>query len=171
MKVLKWIVLKIPVSVESSNNFIESLFWFKFRTLVWLCTCLVHLKIWLTVLCSLNCSIKTSQWLSVWSFLSHIVTFSISDICTKLPASINQKIFIFPYHFFASMLQVTLEPGDVLFVPKKWWHYVESLETSISINTWIELVSVIIFLNGLEIIFLEFARKISKTFQQQSQGY
>lgn len=24
-------------------------------------------------------------------------------------------------------------------MPKKWWHYVESLETSISMNTWIEL--------------------------------
>ena len=35
---------------------------------------------------------------------------------------------------------VVLEPGDVLFVPRHWWHYVESLDTSISINTWIELV-------------------------------
>lgn len=41
---------------------------------------------------------------------------------------------------FCDNLKVILEPGDVLFVPKKWWHYVESLETSISINTWIELV-------------------------------
>lgn len=34
---------------------------------------------------------------------------------------------------------VTLEPGQVLYVPHHWWHYVESLETSISINSWIEL--------------------------------
>ena len=42
---------------------------------------------------------------------------------------------------FVFLWQVTLVPGDVLFVPKKWWHYVQSLDTSISINTWIELVS------------------------------
>ena len=42
---------------------------------------------------------------------------------------------------FVFLWQVTLDPGDVLFVPKKWWHYVQSLDTSISINTWIELVS------------------------------
>jgi lysine-specific demethylase 8 len=31
-------------------------------------------------------------------------------------------------------LSVVLEPGDALFIPKKWWHYVRSLETSISIS-------------------------------------
>lgn len=34
---------------------------------------------------------------------------------------------------------VILEAGQVLCVPPLWWHYVECLEPSISINTWIEL--------------------------------
>ncbi|KAK7012354.1 Cupin superfamily protein [Halocaridina rubra] len=34
---------------------------------------------------------------------------------------------------------VTLKPGDVLFVPKHWWHFVENLELSVSINTWLEI--------------------------------
>ncbi|XP_055847956.1 HSPB1-associated protein 1 homolog [Episyrphus balteatus] len=32
-----------------------------------------------------------------------------------------------------------LTEGDVLIVPRNWWHYVESLETSLSVNTWIPL--------------------------------
>lgn len=32
-----------------------------------------------------------------------------------------------------------LEPNDVLIVPRRWWHYVESLETSLSVNSWIPL--------------------------------
>lgn len=34
---------------------------------------------------------------------------------------------------------VILEPKDVLFIPKGWWHYVESLETSLSVNVWLPL--------------------------------
>lgn len=29
---------------------------------------------------------------------------------------------------------VVLEPGDVLFIPRGWWHYVKSLDFSISVN-------------------------------------
>ncbi|XP_014219081.1 HSPB1-associated protein 1 [Copidosoma floridanum] len=32
---------------------------------------------------------------------------------------------------------IILEPKDVLFVPKGWWHYVESLEVSMSVNVWL----------------------------------
>lgn len=40
------------------------------------------------------------------------------------------------------MCQVLLEAGDVLLVPKHWWHYVETMgpTPSVSINTWIPVV-------------------------------
>lgn len=34
---------------------------------------------------------------------------------------------------------VELVPGDVLFVPRHWWHHVRNQELSISINTWLEM--------------------------------
>lgn len=34
-----------------------------------------------------------------------------------------------------------LEPNDVLIVPKHWWHFVEALEISLSVNAWIPLSS------------------------------
>ncbi|XP_069838560.1 HSPB1-associated protein 1 isoform X2 [Dendropsophus ebraccatus] len=37
---------------------------------------------------------------------------------------------------------VTLHPGQVLVVPRRWWHYVESVdEVTVSINSWLELDS------------------------------
>lgn len=38
---------------------------------------------------------------------------------------------------------ITLEPGDVLFVPNGWWHYVESLDQiNVSVNIWKKLKTV-----------------------------
>ncbi len=38
---------------------------------------------------------------------------------------------------------ITLNEGDVLFVPRHWWHFVYThSESSISINTWLEMVSI-----------------------------
>ncbi|CAK8681144.1 unnamed protein product [Clavelina lepadiformis] len=31
---------------------------------------------------------------------------------------------------------VDLHPGDMLYVPQHWWHYVENMELSVSINAW-----------------------------------
>ena len=33
-------------------------------------------------------------------------------------------------------LECTLAAGDLLYIPKKWWHYIRTVETSISINCW-----------------------------------
>lgn len=40
------------------------------------------------------------------------------------------------------VVQVILEPGDLLYVPRHWWHYVESVgeEPTVSINTWVDQV-------------------------------
>ncbi|KAI4902583.1 hypothetical protein NFI96_033944 [Prochilodus magdalenae] len=35
---------------------------------------------------------------------------------------------------------VTLQPGQVLFVPRHWWHYVESVDpVTVSVNSWMEM--------------------------------
>lgn len=36
--------------------------------------------------------------------------------------------------------KVDLEPGQILIVPRNWWHYVETMDTSLSINLWVPLV-------------------------------
>ncbi|XP_050543797.1 HSPB1-associated protein 1 isoform X2 [Daktulosphaira vitifoliae] len=50
--------------------------------------------------------------------------------CPKILTSIDEK---------CKCISVVLSPGDVLYVPHKWWHYVENLSTAISINSWIPI--------------------------------
>ncbi|XP_050434462.1 HSPB1-associated protein 1 isoform X2 [Adelges cooleyi] len=38
---------------------------------------------------------------------------------------------------YCKCISIVLSPGDVLYVPHKWWHYVENVSPAISINSWI----------------------------------
>lgn len=40
----------------------------------------------------------------------------------------------FPKFKNVEFKSIILEPGDVLYVPQNWWHYVQSLDTSISVS-------------------------------------
>jgi hypothetical protein len=42
----------------------------------------------------------------------------------------------FPLFARAHLLRVSLEPGDMLFIPEGWYHHVRSLETQLSMNFW-----------------------------------
>jgi Cupin-like domain len=43
---------------------------------------------------------------------------------------------LFPEFRQAKRLMVTVNPGDMLFLPVGWWHHVSSLSDSISVNFW-----------------------------------
>uniref|UniRef100_A0A182JGC8 JmjC domain-containing protein n=1 Tax=Anopheles atroparvus TaxID=41427 RepID=A0A182JGC8_ANOAO len=50
------------------------------------------------------------------------------------PASYGQLIAV-----ENQIYHTVLEPGMVLIVPPKWWHFVENLEPSLNFNTWLSL--------------------------------
>ncbi|KAI9722075.1 MAG: hypothetical protein M1828_004888 [Chrysothrix sp. TS-e1954] len=42
----------------------------------------------------------------------------------------------YPKHRDAEYFDCNLEPGDCIYIPKGWWHYVRSLETSANVSFW-----------------------------------
>ncbi len=36
----------------------------------------------------------------------------------------------------ANRFDRVLEPGQMLFIPRRWWHYVRALDDSISVSCW-----------------------------------
>ena len=51
-------------------------------------------------------------------------------------SSLNPEIPKERHQSGVSFLQTILHPGDALYIPKKWFHHIRTVETSVSINTW-----------------------------------
>lgn len=48
----------------------------------------------------------------------------------------NPDLEKFPKFTEAAFLSCILSPGDTLFIPAKYWHYVRSLDLSFSVSFW-----------------------------------
>jgi tRNA wybutosine-synthesizing protein 5 len=76
--------------------------------------------------------------------IKHIVLYSPADRRFLYPSENNVSLIDmdrpddFPLFEHARPYPIRLEPGDVLYLPFYWWHVVESLDMSISVNFWWE---------------------------------
>uniref|UniRef100_A0A1B8Y1H7 JmjC domain-containing protein n=1 Tax=Xenopus tropicalis TaxID=8364 RepID=A0A1B8Y1H7_XENTR len=69
------------------------------------------------------------------------IPYEESSIFSKVNV-VNPDRSRFPLFSRTSPHVVTLHPGQVLLVPRHWWHYVQSVDDmTVSINSWIELDS------------------------------
>lgn len=50
----------------------------------------------------------------------------------------NPDFTQFPEYSQATCIDVELTSGDILFIPKLWWHYVRTIENSIAVNFWFQ---------------------------------
>lgn len=67
------------------------------------------------------------------------IPYEESSVFSKVSV-VNPDLKRFPQFQKARRHVVTLSPGQVLFVPRHWWHYVECIDpVTVSINSWIEL--------------------------------
>ncbi|XP_029795301.1 HSPB1-associated protein 1 isoform X1 [Suricata suricatta] len=67
------------------------------------------------------------------------IPYEESSVFSKINV-VNPDLKRFPQFCKARRHVVTLNPGQVLFVPRHWWHYVESIDpVTVSMNSWIEL--------------------------------
>lgn len=58
----------------------------------------------------------------------------VDSLCRKSPWQPNLDFEKYPLFRCCHLVEVILDPGDILFVPAGWFHYVESLEISLTIN-------------------------------------
>ncbi|KFQ14589.1 HSPB1-associated protein 1, partial [Leptosomus discolor] len=67
------------------------------------------------------------------------IPYEESSVFSKVNVA-NPDLKRFPEFRNTTACVVTLHPGQVLLVPRHWWHYVESIDpVTVSINSWIEL--------------------------------
>lgn len=66
-----------------------------------------------------------------------------ANVCSIFPISPSVQVEVenpdserFPEFAKAPYLECVLQPGEVLFIPVRHWHYVRSLELSFSVSFW-----------------------------------
>eukprot|EP00668_Euglena_longa_P046005 GGOE01061688.1.p1 GENE.GGOE01061688.1~~GGOE01061688.1.p1 ORF type:complete len:446 (-),score=58.72 GGOE01061688.1:36-1259(-) len=70
---------------------------------------------------------------------------------TRIPyeeSSVYSQVFVpspdldkFPLFQAAECHFVVLQPGDVLYIPKHWWHFAVSVDVTVSVNQWVDVPS------------------------------
>jgi len=58
---------------------------------------------------------------------------SLVDMATGLP-----DVSVYPQFSQATFIEIDLRAGEILFIPKLWWHHVVTEEPSISVNFWFQ---------------------------------
>ncbi|XP_063144866.1 HSPB1-associated protein 1 isoform X2 [Candoia aspera] len=67
------------------------------------------------------------------------IPYEESSVFSKVNV-LNPNLRQYPLFKKARAHVITLDPGQVLLVPRHWWHYVESTDPiTVSVNSWIEL--------------------------------
>ncbi|XP_007437245.1 HSPB1-associated protein 1 isoform X1 [Python bivittatus] len=67
------------------------------------------------------------------------IPYEESSVFSKVNV-LNPNLGKYPLFKKARAHVITLDPGQVLLVPRHWWHYVESIDPiTVSVNSWIEL--------------------------------
>lgn len=54
---------------------------------------------------------------------------------------VSHFLFVSDLEKKCDVYEVIMNAGDILIVPANWWHYVENLDLSLTVNTWIPLAA------------------------------
>jgi [protein]-arginine 3-hydroxylase / protease len=78
-----------------------------------------------------GCSAAASSCITVAGYLTNNVVLHVVQVDVNAPDPESVPLFMrVPYS------ECTLKEGDILYIPRRWWHFVRAETPSISVNYW-----------------------------------